>query len=304
MAPSGGAAATQALAAGSPPATVAGDPTYDQGGLGKLVAAEAGRTRTLAHKPTPLMVGGSDGSGTRSVVALLEKLGVNMVVDDRGTNDVHADEMGGWPPVVSPVRRAGGRAKRTSPPPPPTLPPTHPATAVAHSPPTGGCLAVYRLYSSPHTPHHTPAASLSQVLQAVHGADYEVDSVERSVVDRTFTSLRALTTSLARKASRYSNSKALGVTYGFKAPVSMCLVPFFHRAYATNAGGMKFLQVVRDGRDIAFSGNQSPVTKFYKANFDAREYVGGGWGRGGDWHSPAKRSTAATHHHLMRPAAC
>ena len=26
-----------------------------------------------------------------------------MVVDDRGTNDVHADEMGGWPPVVRPV---------------------------------------------------------------------------------------------------------------------------------------------------------------------------------------------------------
>ncbi len=31
------------------------------------------------------------------------QLGVNMVVDDRGTNDVHADEMGGWPPVVKPV---------------------------------------------------------------------------------------------------------------------------------------------------------------------------------------------------------
>jgi hypothetical protein len=47
-----------------------------------------------------VVVGGSDGSGTRSVVALLEKLGVFMVVDDRGTNDVHGAEMGGWPPVV------------------------------------------------------------------------------------------------------------------------------------------------------------------------------------------------------------
>jgi hypothetical protein len=36
-------------------------------------------------------------------VATLEKLGVYMIVDDRGTNDVHAAEMGGWPPVVSPV---------------------------------------------------------------------------------------------------------------------------------------------------------------------------------------------------------
>jgi hypothetical protein len=31
--------------------------------------------------------------------------------------------------------------------------------------------------------------------------------------------------------------------------------------------GLKFLHVTRDGRDIAFSGNQSPVTKFYDVNY-------------------------------------
>lgn len=39
----------------------------------------------------------------------------------------------------------------------------------------------------------------------------------------------------------------------------MVLVPFFKEAW----GKAKFLHVVRDGRDIAFSGNQTPVEKFY-----------------------------------------
>jgi len=71
--------------------------------LGARIAALGGRARRLVDKKpnAVVVVGGSDGSGTRSVVALLEKLGVFMVVDDRGTNDVHAAEMGGWPPVVS-----------------------------------------------------------------------------------------------------------------------------------------------------------------------------------------------------------
>ncbi|CAM9821095.1 unnamed protein product [Laminaria digitata] len=43
----------------------------------------------------------------------------------------------------------------------------------------------------------------------------------------------------------------------------MLLVPFFAEAW----GKAKFLHVVRDGRDIAFSGNQTPVEKFYEETF-------------------------------------
>ena len=53
------------------------------------------------------------------------------------------------------------------------------------------------------------------------------------------------------------------VSWGFKAPVSMMLVPFFEEAW----GKAKFLHVVRDGRDIAFSGNQTPVEKYYAETF-------------------------------------
>lgn len=86
--------------------------------------------------------------------------------------------------------------------------------------------------------------------------------------------LRKFVDSMNRQGQRSSPKyRARGVTYGFKAPVSMCLVPFFARFYGKGAaGGFKFILVVRDGRDIAFSGNQSPVTKFYRANYGEADY--------------------------------
>jgi len=101
VAPAEATAATAAVPAEAPAgAQVATGSTEN---LGARIAALGGRARRLVDKKpnAVVVVGGSDGSGTRSVVALLEKLGVFMVVDDRGTNDVHAAEMGGWPPVVS-----------------------------------------------------------------------------------------------------------------------------------------------------------------------------------------------------------
>lgn len=50
-----------------------------------------------------LVVGGTDGSGTRRVVQLLAKLGVTVVSEDPETYDIHADLFGGWPNVVTPV---------------------------------------------------------------------------------------------------------------------------------------------------------------------------------------------------------
>ncbi|CAN0318443.1 unnamed protein product, partial [Hapterophycus canaliculatus] len=66
-----------------------------------------------------------------------------------------------------------------------------------------------------------------------------------------------------RSSSKRHGNPAKHVSWGFKAPVSMVLVPFFEEAW----GRAKFLHVVRDGRDIAFSGNQTPVDKFFKDMF-------------------------------------
>ena len=67
---------------------------------------DGGKMSHIKSGKVKLLVGGSDGSGTRSVVDLLQSLGVTMVIDDTGTNDVHGAEMvngKGWPDVVRPV---------------------------------------------------------------------------------------------------------------------------------------------------------------------------------------------------------
>jgi len=56
-------------------------------------------------KDNVLIVGGTDGSGTRSVVQFLTLLGVSMVSEDPETYDIHADLVGGWPEIVRPVIR-------------------------------------------------------------------------------------------------------------------------------------------------------------------------------------------------------
>lgn len=92
-------------------------PAWQRSSMQKVVAGEPmfgiNPTReslesrdSMIREPVPLVVGGTDGSGTRSVVALLQRLRVPMVVEDGGTMDVHGSPYmvkGGWPMVVRPV---------------------------------------------------------------------------------------------------------------------------------------------------------------------------------------------------------
>jgi len=173
-------------------------------------------TTPSTFTPVPLLVGGSDGSGTRSVVSLLEKLGVDMIIDDTRTNDVHGQEMvlgEGWPAVVSPVLKEVFSAD-------------------------------YDFYDGQSGSGVLPKGGIltSQTREFVRG---EIEAMN----DSHRRQRKGLGTSL--------------ITYGIKAPVSMLLVPAFLDIWR----GMKFIHVVRDGRDIAFSGNQSPVNKFYKDSY-------------------------------------
>lgn len=52
--------------------------------------------------------------------------------------------------------------------------------------------------------------------------------------------------------------------WGWKEPRSVYLLPFFHERFP----GMKFLHVVRDGRDMAFSANQNQLRKHGEALLD------------------------------------
>eukprot|EP00854_Cymbomonas_tetramitiformis_P001577 gene1577-2214_t len=152
----------------------------------------------------PVIVGGSDGSGTRAVVLLLQRLGVNMVIEDRGTLDVHGEQlgMGGWPDAVNPV------------------------------------------------------------LHETHGTDYDVTSLSSNLIREESRRLKRFLSTMQDRAKRQRTPQHS--TWGFKAPISMSLVPFWDIMLPT---GFKFVHVLRDGRDLAFSRNQSPVQKFYNVTF-------------------------------------
>lgn len=91
------------------PTGLFGEPVYGNNPVRKSLIDD----ENLIQTPVPLIVGGTDGSGTRGVVDLLQRLKVPMVVEDEGTKDVHGSpymDKGGWPVVVRPVVQWAGGA--------------------------------------------------------------------------------------------------------------------------------------------------------------------------------------------------
>jgi hypothetical protein len=164
-------------------------------------------------QPAILILGGSDGSGTRAFVQHLIQLGIPMIFDDEITMDVHGRSMSdgdGWPQIVR------------------------------------------------------------MVLDSVHSANYNVSSLPDTVKEIAIFHLTNLKKELTRKFEarfRVGVRVKSGVLFGFKAPVTMLLLPILEEVFGT----VKFLHVVRDGRDVALSANQSPVKKFY--NFYYKDYI-------------------------------
>ena len=171
-------------------------------------AAAAPAPAAAMPAKTMIMVCGTDGSGTRSAVKLLQSLGVTMAVDDTGTMDIHAERanLQGWPSIVKkilPYARSGG------------------------------------------------------------GTDYRPSDLPAAVHEEAKRWVERLLSVYAPKGGRAASGGDLAVSWGFKAPVSMHLVPVIAEVLAARGEGLRVLHVVRDGRDISFSGNQSPVRKFW-----------------------------------------
>lgn len=163
--------------------------------------------KPLAETP-PVIVGGTDGSGTRGAVALLLSLGVLMLSDGGGADggcqyDVHGKELhpSGWPPLVQ------------------------------------------------------------RVLASSHAANYRLENLPVDVRRDTVAALqkmgRAFRTRVATERRRPENKNA--VRWGFKAPVSVYLLPFWAAVFPNAT----FVHVVRDGRDVAFHWLQSPVKRYW-----------------------------------------
>lgn len=164
-------------------------------------------SRPHIRKPVPLIVGGSDGSGTRAFVQILEHLNVPILVQDRGTMDVHANEMydgQGWPALVSRVLNATRSAS-------------------------------YDLEDIPDPVLRSAKTEIGKFIKSVQAAG-------RAIV-----------------GAGSGETWATSVSWAFKAPVSILLLPLFREQLPA----IKVLHIVRDGRDVALSDNHSPVQKFY-----------------------------------------
>lgn len=176
------------------------------------------RSHTNRHTAVPLIVGGSDGSGTRAFVDVLSRLGVPMLVDDTGTMDVHAGKLfagKGWPPFAK--------------------------IALQYSKNTTN----YQVSDLPEEQQNEVKTELAKL---------------REQFRIRYTKLRS---HLSARGKHVVLSSA--VSYGFKAPITMLLLPML-QAYMYPSG-FKYLHIVRDGRDVSLSSNQSPVAKFYNSTY-------------------------------------
>jgi hypothetical protein len=73
-----------------------------------------------------------------------------------------------------------------------------------------------------------------------HSADYEVDSLPDDVQRHVTAEVRKFLSAKDAEGKQGRKGRTQGVSWGFKAPVSMLLVPFF----AQMTSGVKFLHVV------------------------------------------------------------
>ena len=174
----------------------------------------------------PLLIGGSDGSGTRAFVDIVKQLGVTVVADDKTTFDVHAASMfrgEGWPALVNRVLK------------------------VTHS----GNFAWNDL---PEKLQQTIAPEVRRLFTNMNNRCATVKSRE-----------------MRMRHGDESHPTSTTVSYAIKAPVSMLVLPvlaqFIGGQATTIEKRFKFLHVIRDGRDVGLSSNQSPVAKFYNTTY-------------------------------------
>lgn len=150
-----------------------------------------------------LVIGGSDGSGTRAFARTMLKLGVPVRIDDRESLDIHGAVMfggEGWPPLVKNILNA-----------------THSAN--------------YELTDLP-TETETTVKKEMQLLKD------SFDEWQLKFEQRYF---------VRQHMNMTIPIRATDAATGFKAPVTMLLLPLLKETF----GKIKFLHIVRDGRDVA-----------------------------------------------------
>lgn len=93
-------------------------------------------------------------------------------------------------------------------------------------------------------------AHIQSILSVVRSASYSVADIAAAERTTLFTALKAIIAGLEQEAG--------GRAWGWKNPRIIYLLPFVHALVPQ----MRFVHVVRDGRDMALSGNQNQLRTY------------------------------------------
>lgn len=227
----------------------------------KLDAKRHEKSSKTSNAKSMLIVGGSDGSGTRAIVEVLRRLGTVIVSEDPQTFDVSANEifhssfdghiMRGWPSLIERSFSNFGRKGFFQ--------------SITSSPGENKTLSIN--FNWP-----PPPGNLEKEIQMDMANGIQVD-VKRLIVNWNDKYNDIVNSQTSQQSSEVST---MNVTYAIKAPASMLVLPIFaymqQQEQQQDDNGeerqrLKFLHIIRDGRDVALSDNQSPVIKFYNLTY-------------------------------------
>jgi hypothetical protein len=165
-------------------------------------------------------------------------MGTPIVVDDPVSKDIHAAEIGGWPDLVTSLLIEASAAKKKH-----------------HD---GGVEACGGISFPPRISDFPPEV-LTKASEAI------MTLIHSELAKESWFPRRP-------QQQQQQKFKGDGVGNGWvpdlaiKAPISMTIAPLLLHLGVD----LRLIHVVRDGRDIAFSKNQSPVIKFFNATFGER----------------------------------
>jgi hypothetical protein len=239
-----------------------------------------------------LIVGGSDGSGTRAFVETLRELGTLIISEDPETFDVHASEIvQGWPGLIRRIFLLFGRKGffSTEGRPSPKLD-SNPIVASSNDTSISSfqsqLVANYEWppqkmdsYSKDYKKDTKRVEADAELLLRSWNTRYSRETAMQKLLEKRHhhQSLAFLSTSRGfrvQATKMYPDAVANDITYAIKAPISMLALPVFAASYLSfqkeqrqPPRPLKFLHVIRDGRDVALSDNQSPVIKFYDLTY-------------------------------------
>lgn len=96
---------------------------------------------------------------------------------------------------------------------------------------------------------------VAPVLAATRRLDYELDQVPAALRSRVQHDLEATL------ASYLQHHAGVGGAWGLKGPRTLFMLPFFHEQLPE----LVFVQMIRDGRDMALSGNQGQLRRYHQS---------------------------------------